>query len=192
MNWQARCGFEEVAALAAAWRVAEPLGLGRVSKRIAAARQIPQPLRTLLQSVPASANFMDVLRSGVSVLAHFDPDAQDSSRAANLRKAERLLGQIPIVIAERYRILKNLPPPAPRADLGHAANFLLHAPRPGGGTAGGQGFRRLADSLRRARVQRLDLHGPRRLFDRIGPALERRGGDRRRSRAGCTEAPTNR
>ncbi len=121
----AQCGFEEVAHLLLHGELPSRSELAEFQKCIAAARQIPQPLRALLQSVPASANFMDVLRSGVSVLAHFDPDAQDSSRAANLRKAERLLGQIPIVIAERYRILKNLPPPAPRADLGHAANFLF-------------------------------------------------------------------
>ena len=35
---------------------------------------------------------MDALRTAVSILAHFDPDAADNSRAANLRKAERLLG----------------------------------------------------------------------------------------------------
>src|SRR5262249_55679257 len=53
-----------------------------------------------------------------------DPDVPDSSRAANLRKAERLLGQIPVAIAEYYRYSKGQPPIAARPDLSHAANFL--------------------------------------------------------------------
>ena len=36
------------------------------------------------------------------------PDTDDSSRDANLRKAERLLGQIPLAIADHYRIGKGL------------------------------------------------------------------------------------
>jgi citrate synthase len=67
---------------------------------------------------------MDVIRSAVSILAHFDPDTSDSSRPANLRKAERLLGQIPLAIAAHHRISKGLSPIPPRTDLGHAANFL--------------------------------------------------------------------
>src|SRR5262249_49362234 len=67
---------------------------------------------------------MDAVRSAVSVMAHYDPDVEDSSRAANLRKAERLLGQIPVAIAEQYRYAKGLGVVAPRNDLGHAANFL--------------------------------------------------------------------
>jgi citrate synthase len=67
---------------------------------------------------------MDVLRSAVSVLAHFEAEVNDSSRAANLRKAERLLGQIPMAVAVHHRIRKGQPPLAAREDLGHAANFL--------------------------------------------------------------------
>ena len=67
---------------------------------------------------------MDALRSAVSVLAHFDPDTADSSHAANLRKAERLLGQIPVAIADQYRFSKGQPLVPPRRDLSTAANFF--------------------------------------------------------------------
>src|SRR6476469_8625396 len=50
----------------------------------------------LLKVIPAEAHSMDVLRSAVSVMAHFDPETEDCSAEANLRKAERLLGQIPV------------------------------------------------------------------------------------------------
>src|SRR5262249_35493474 len=67
---------------------------------------------------------MDAVRTSVSVLAHFDPDTENSSRDANLRKAERLLGQIPVAVAMYHRLSKGLPPIAPDPSLGHAANFL--------------------------------------------------------------------
>jgi citrate synthase len=58
------------------------------------------------------------------VLAHFDQDAPDLTRDANLRKAERLLAQIPVAVADHYRFSKGLQPVAARPDLSHAANFL--------------------------------------------------------------------
>jgi citrate synthase len=67
---------------------------------------------------------MDVLRTSVSILAHFDPETADSSRDANLRKAERLLAQIPVAIAAQYRVANGLQPVAAIPDLSHAANFL--------------------------------------------------------------------
>ena len=69
---------------------------------------------------------MDVLRSSVSVLAHFDPDnnAPPTDHAANVRKAERLVAQMATAVAFRERIVKGLPVIEPRADLDHAANFL--------------------------------------------------------------------
>jgi 2-methylcitrate synthase/citrate synthase II len=118
------CTFDEVAYLLLHGELPDRRQLADFEKRVAAARSLPGPLRDLLKALPADVLPMDALRSAVSVLAHFDPDAQDSSHAANLRKAERLLGQIPVAIAEQHRIAKGLPPVAPRADLPHAANFL--------------------------------------------------------------------
>src|SRR5262249_5630668 len=93
-------------------------------QRVAAARTIPTPLINLFQALPAAASPMDTLRSAVSVLAHFDPDTEDSSHAANVRKAERLLGQIPVAVAARFRISKGLATIPARVDLPQAANFL--------------------------------------------------------------------
>ena len=69
---------------------------------------------------------MDVLRSSVSVLAHFDPDvdAPPTDHAANVRKAERLVAQMATAVAFRERIASGLPVIPPRDDLDHAANFL--------------------------------------------------------------------
>lgn len=94
--------------------------------RLRAARGIPEPLVELYSRIPAHIHPMDVLRSSVSVLAHFDPDvnAAPTDHAANVRKAERMVAQMATAVAYRERISRGLPVIAPRDDLDHAANFL--------------------------------------------------------------------
>jgi citrate synthase len=119
-----KASFDEVAYLLLHGDLPTARQLDDFRKRVAAARHIPGPLRDLLRALPRGTPPMDALRSAVSVLAHFDPDAQDSSREADLRKSERLLGQIPVAVAEGWRLSQGLEPVAPRPDLAHAANFL--------------------------------------------------------------------
>ena len=92
--------------------------------RVTATQQLPDALINLFRALPRETPPMDVLRTAVSILAHYDPEAQDLSQAASLRKAERLLGQIPVAIAAHWRIAHGHSPIAARADLGHAASFL--------------------------------------------------------------------
>ncbi len=100
--------------------------LSEFDARLRRSRAIPQPLVALFGQIPRNVHPMDVLRSSVSVLAHFDPDndAPPTDHAANVRKAERLIAQMATAVAFRERIKKGLPVIEPRADLDHAANFL--------------------------------------------------------------------
>jgi citrate synthase len=116
--------FDEVAYLLLYGDLPTDRQLTEFRQRIVAARRIPMPVTVLMRALPRETPAMDALRSAVSVLAHFDPDTSDSSTPANVRKTERLVGQIPIAIAEQYRASKGLPPLPPRDDLSHAANFL--------------------------------------------------------------------
>jgi citrate synthase len=116
--------FDEVAYLLLHGDLPNARQLADFQKRLAAGRRLPEPLRELLKALPKWTPPMDALRSAVSVLAHFDQDAPDNSHDANLRKAERLLAQIPLAIADHYRFSRGLMPVAARQDLSHAANFL--------------------------------------------------------------------
>jgi citrate synthase len=78
----------------------------------------------MLAALPKWTTPLDALRTAVSALGHFDQDAADNSHDANLRKAERLLAQIPVAIADHYRLSKGLPVVPARQDLSHGANFL--------------------------------------------------------------------
>jgi 2-methylcitrate synthase/citrate synthase II len=120
----ARCSFEEVAYLLLHGDLPSHAALDEFRGRLAAEQSLPPLVSQTLRELPASAVPMDVVRTGVSMLAHYDAEVEDSGREANLRKSERLLAKIPLIIATYYRATKKEPVIAPRADLGFAANLL--------------------------------------------------------------------
>jgi citrate synthase len=119
-----KTSFDEVAHLLLHGELPTARQLEEFRSRIAVARRLPDPLRDLLKALPRWTSSMDAIRSAVSVLAQFDQDVPDLSRDANLRKAERLLAQIPVAVADHYRFSKGLQSVPARPDLPHAANFL--------------------------------------------------------------------
>jgi 2-methylcitrate synthase/citrate synthase II len=127
-----KVSFDEVAYLLLHGDLPTSRQLAGFRERIAAARQIPLPLSNLLKALPPETPPMDALRSSVSVLAHFDPDAADNSHAANVRKAERLLAEVPVAIAAQYRFSQGQAIVPPRMDLSNEANFLymVHGKEP--------------------------------------------------------------
>jgi citrate synthase len=120
----AKATFDETAYLLLHGDLPTAAQLAEFHRRVADARRLPGPLLDLLRALPPATLPMDAVRSAVSVLAHFDPDTADNAHAANVRKAERLLGQIPVAVAARYRMSKGQEPVAARPDLEEAASFL--------------------------------------------------------------------
>jgi citrate synthase len=97
--------------------------LEALTKRLVGYRKLPAEVIQVIRLVK-DAHPMDVLRTAVSAVAAFDPDVEDNSRDANLRKSERLIAQFPAIVAAHHRIRRGQEPVEPRADLSHAANFL--------------------------------------------------------------------
>mgnify|MGYP001821210545 FL=1 len=97
----ARSTFYEVAYLILRGRLPTQTELDRwVSKRIMNKRGIPQPLKDVLERIPADAHPMDVLRTGVSFLGNIEEEGDFSNE---LRVAERLLAVIPSIVVYWYR-----------------------------------------------------------------------------------------
>jgi 2-methylcitrate synthase/citrate synthase II len=121
-----RVSYEETAFLLLHGDLPSREQLREFDARLRRSRALPEPLVSLLGQIPANIHPMDALRSSVSVLSHFDPDANASptDHAANVRKAERMIAQMATAVAYRRRISKGLPLVPPRDDLDHAANFL--------------------------------------------------------------------
>jgi citrate synthase len=115
--------FEEVCFLLWHRRLPRRAELGDLQTALAAARPLPEPVIRLMRQLP-HADGMDALRTLTSVLAHYDPDAEDSSPAANYRAAVRLTAQVASLVATIGRLDAGGGPVAPDPALGHAANFL--------------------------------------------------------------------
>jgi len=88
-------------------------------------RKLPPRLVTMLRALPRKTTPMEVLRTGVSALSAFDPDAADNAREATLRKAMRVTTQMPTLVAAWERIRRGKALIAPNPRLGLAANFLF-------------------------------------------------------------------
>jgi len=120
----AHATFTEVAYLVLRGELPSAGELSAFRDRLAAAAMVPGPIIELLRQAPPAASMMDILRTGASALAHWDPDTTDNSHEANLRKAERLLAQLPVVMAARHRTVQGKEPLPARDDLSFPANLL--------------------------------------------------------------------
>jgi len=119
-----RATFEEVAYLLWHGDLPTRAQLDQLNRDLVRARALPEPVLRALDWLPHDALPMDVLRTVVSALGLYDPDARDNSTAATVRKSVRLTAQIGTIVAAIGRIRAGQAPVAPDPQLSHAANFL--------------------------------------------------------------------
>ena len=118
-----RSTFEETAWLLLNGELPTRAQLTEFEAGLRAARTLPGAIIDVVRAT-GSAHPMDVLRTAVSALSAFDPDAADNTRAAVLRKAVRLTSQVPMIVAAHARIREGLEPVPGDPGLTHAANLL--------------------------------------------------------------------
>jgi citrate synthase len=125
--------FEDVAYLLLIGNKPSPDELKQFKNEIVAERALPRPVIDFLKSAApwlkaGTAVPMDVLRTAVSILGHLDVDSQDSSPAANLRKAKRLIAKTPTIIGHMQNVIDGRLLVAEStggdASLSHAGNLL--------------------------------------------------------------------
>jgi 2-methylcitrate synthase/citrate synthase II len=116
--------FEEVAYLLLHGELPNAEQLTKFTREIASNRELPEEVFDMLRLLPANMHPMDALRTGVSMLAPYDPDLNDNSHDANVRKAVRLIAKVGTLITDGWRISQKLDPIPHNPDLTHAGNFL--------------------------------------------------------------------
>ncbi len=117
--------FEEILFLLFYTRLPNQNEYDSLRATVAANATIPQEVIAMMKSLPAGTPAMAVLRTAVSMLSAFDPDAENlSDKEVAKAKAFRLTGQITTVCAAWMRIAKRMEPIAPQADLSVAENFV--------------------------------------------------------------------
>jgi len=96
----AECDFEEVAYLLFYGELHTTAQLADYKRRLKTMRDLPQPLKEVLERIPASAHPMDVMRTGSSVLGTLEPELSfDQQRDV----AERLMAAFPAIMCYWYR-----------------------------------------------------------------------------------------
>ncbi len=120
----AKSSFEEVCFLLWHGRLPKKSELQRIREEIGRSRALPMGVVDHLRRIGGATKPMAALRTGVSLLAAFDPESEDNSREANLQKAVRLTGQMATLVAAFDRIRSGKALVAPDPTLGHACDFL--------------------------------------------------------------------
>ena len=128
----AHATFEEVVFLLWRGRLPKRAEMDALRKDFSEHRAVAAPILDLLKKLPRAQHPMETLRTLVSALSLYDPDAESMSEEANWRKASRLTAQMGTIVAALGRVRAGAEPVAPDPELGHAANFLymLHGRKP--------------------------------------------------------------
>ncbi len=116
--------FTEIAFLLLNGHLPKESELERFERQLMQSRDLPGFVLESLEKFPKDADPMDVLQASVPMLGLADPDLNDDSREANVRKAVRLIARIPAVTAAWNRIRNGEKPLPADNSLSHAANFL--------------------------------------------------------------------
>src|SRR6476660_2208977 len=117
-----QASFEEVAYLLLQGELPSLEQLEKFKQQIAKERSLPKEVLEMLRLLPKKTHPMDMLRTGVSMLAPFDPELNDNSHDANIRKAIRLIAKVSTLITDGYRIQHGQDALPERPDLTLAGN----------------------------------------------------------------------
>ena len=85
------CEFEEIAYLLVHEKLPTLVELAAYKEKLRSLRDLPVSLKTVLETIPATAHPMDVLRTGVSALGTVLPEAENHSVEGARDLADRLL-----------------------------------------------------------------------------------------------------
>ena len=133
--------IEELAECSTFEEVAYLLWFGRLPGKIefevfldgfTGSTELPLETVMILRMFPKAATPMEVLRTAVSSLGHWDPDSGNTRLDACLRKAQRLTERIPLLITSHQRLRLGVEPIQPIPGQSIAYNFLytLHGTEP--------------------------------------------------------------
>src|SRR5438128_11723513 len=96
--------FEEVVYLLWHGRLPKRAELDELRQQLTENRLVSPEIIELLKRLPPPQHPMETLRTAISALSLYDPEAEDMSEEANRHKALRLTGQMGTIIAAFGRI----------------------------------------------------------------------------------------
>ena len=97
-----RCEFEEIAFLLVHGKLPNRAELAGYRAKLKSLRGLPAAVRTVLESLPAAAHPMDVLRTGVSTLGCVLPEKEDHNGAGAREIVDRLIASLGSMLTYWY------------------------------------------------------------------------------------------
>ena len=119
-----KVSYEEVVHLLWFGKLPSRDDLEDLRSELNAEMRLPNQVDELIRLSPPNANPMVVLRTALSALGMYDPDGGKNSKAANMRKAKRVLAQVATIVASLYRIRTGQPIVSADKSMNFATNFL--------------------------------------------------------------------
>lgn len=119
-----RISFEECAHLLHHGSLPDRAALAALNERLVEGRRLGGPVADVLGHVARRQAPMEALRTLVSLSSADDPDAASNEPEADLRKAARLTGRQPVLVARYHAARRGVTVPDPDPALGLAGNFL--------------------------------------------------------------------
>ena len=132
----AHATFEEVAFLLLVGHKPSSAELAEFDQQIKSNREVSEGILDIITGIasakiaspeggnPESLHPMSILRTGVSLLSHEDPECEDNSPEAEMRKSIRLMAKIPTLIGACQAGRDGRKRVSPDSSLSHAANLL--------------------------------------------------------------------
>ena len=119
-----KCCYEEVAHMLLFGELPTAEELDGFKAELTAERSLKFRIIDVLKNLPERGHPMDALTAAVACMGMFYPGDHVEDLAFRRLSAIRLVAKLPTVVAAWHRIRQGDNPIEPRADLGHAANFL--------------------------------------------------------------------
>ncbi len=132
----AHATFEEVAFLLLVGHKPSSTELAEFDQQIKSNREVSEGILDIITDIasakiaspnggtPESLHPMSILTTGVSLLSHEDPECEDNSPEAEMRKSIRLMAKIPTLIGACQAGREGRERLMPDSSLSHAANLL--------------------------------------------------------------------
>jgi 2-methylcitrate synthase len=102
-----KCEFEEIAYLLVHEKLPTVSELKTYKTKLRGLRDIPAPLKTVLEQLPLSTHPMDVLRTGVSTLGCLLPEKSDHSESGARDIADRLMASLGSMLLYWFHFAKS-------------------------------------------------------------------------------------
>ncbi|NHK32317.1 MAG: citrate/2-methylcitrate synthase [Asgard group archaeon] len=120
----AKLTYEEVVHLLLYKELPNTAELDQFSNMLKSNRELDVRTEEVIHFYNFNIEAMDALMTAVSHMSHSDPDLNDNSQEANLRKAIRLISKAPTIVAYFQRIHEGKEVVKPNELLPHCSNFL--------------------------------------------------------------------